>query len=113
MGKIYDTQGNKMNVQQILGEVVSTITDTQSEVLGRSLIAYNGVSASDRRMAHAILDSYKYIDGTTPQGERMRRLCDNLMTKYQKSIGNISVEDSSAYHSAICDIIRKSGLEKE
>jgi hypothetical protein len=109
MSKVYDESGNKLNTQQILSELSNVHYGIIADQLGKVLITDNSKSIKDdqMRLAHAILDSYKNIDGTTPPGERARKLLDNLMTKYQKSNGTPSAEDKAAYHSFICDILRE------
>jgi hypothetical protein len=110
MSKVYDTNGNKMSVQNMLEELRNN--SSYATPLAKALDTDNSKSIknSQMRLAHAILDSYKSVDGTTPEGERARKILDNLMTKYQKSNGTPSTEDNSAYHSFICDTLKTAGL---
>jgi hypothetical protein len=110
MGKVYDASNNRMGAQQMLDELrgngsLHPLSVALSSDLSKS------IKNDQMRLAHAILDSYKSIDSTTPEGERARRILDNLMTKYQKSVGTLSTDDSQAYHSFICDIVRKTPAE--
>jgi hypothetical protein len=108
MGKVYTANGEKMNVQQILAELQGTTVT--KEPLRKSLTSdlSKSIKNDQMRLAHAVLDCYKNVDGATPEGERARKLMDNIMTKYQKSVGTPSAEDQAMYHSFICDITRGS-----
>lgn len=102
MGKIYDKDGNKMNVAGIVAEVLATATNEQKKVLAGSIAKYD-VANSHAKVAHGILDIYKDIDGTSEQGMRLRKLLDNIMTKYQKS-SNTTADDQSQYHYLIVQL---------
>lgn len=102
MGKIYDKDGKKMNVTEICGEVMDIITEYEiSKLYG----AMERVQIKDAKplesLSHAILDVYKYIESTSERGQRLRKLLDNIMTKYQKSVGNVSEEDNKSYTNLI------------
>lgn len=96
MGKIYDANGNKMNVAGIVAEILEVATDEQKKMLADN-IAKHSVANSHAKVAHGILDTYKFIDGTTEQGARLRKLLDNIMNKYQKS-SNTTADDQSQYN---------------
>ena len=96
MSKIYDANGNKMNVAGIVAEVLEVATDEQKKLLADNIAKYD-MASSHAKLAHGILDSYKYIDGTSEQGMRLRKLLDNIMTKYQKS-ADTSADDQSQYN---------------
>lgn len=96
MGKVYDANGNKMNVASIVAEVLQIATDEQKKMLANSITKYD-VANSHAKVAHGILDVYKNIDGNTDQGARLRKLLDNIMTKYQKS-SNTTADDQSQYN---------------
>ena len=96
MSKIYDKAGNKMNVGAIVAEVLEITTSEQKEMLANAIAKYD-VANSHAKVAHGILDVYKNIDGTSEQGMRLRKLLDNIMTKYQKS-SNTSADDQSQYN---------------
>ena len=96
MGRIYDANGNKMNVAGIVAEVLEIITDSQKEALTSSIAKYD-MANSHAKLAHGILDVYKSIDSTSEQGMRLRKLLDNIMTKYQKS-NNTTADDQSQYN---------------
>lgn len=91
-----------MNLSEICAEVSAIITSEQKEVLGNAISKYE-FSNSQMKLAHGILDTYRLIDSTSEQGTRLRKLLDNLMTKYQKSTP-ASAEDQQVYHSLITDI---------
>lgn len=103
MSKIYDANGNKMNVAGIVAEVIAIATDEQKELLTKSLQKYADIDNSHMKVAHAILDSYRFIDGTSEQGMRLRKLLDNIMTKYQKS-SNTTADDQSQYNYLIVEL---------
>ena len=96
MGKIYDANGAKMNVAGIVAEVLAIATREQKDMLYNSISKYE-MANSHAKVAHGILDVYKSIEGTTEQGTRLRKLLDNIMTKYQKS-SNTTADDQSQYH---------------
>ena len=102
MGKIYDASGAKMNVAGIVAEIISITTDEQKKVLADNIARYD--FANDQmKLAHGILDSYKSIDSTSEQGMRLRKLLDNIMTKYQKStVAN--ADDQSQYRYLITEL---------
>ena len=104
MAKIYDANGNKMNVAQICAELLETMTDEQREVLARAVAKYE-FGNSQMRLAHGILDAYRSIDSTNEQGMRVRKLLDNLMTKYQKSIP-ADAETQAIYNNLIVEITK-------
>lgn len=104
MSKIYDKAGNKMNVAGIVAEVLEIATDDQKKVLADAIAKYD-VASSHAKVAHGILDVYKNIDGTTEQGMRLRKLLDNIMTKYQKS-SNTTADDQSQYNYLIGQLSR-------
>lgn len=107
MGKIYDKNGKKMNISEICEEIISTMTNEEVDMLYSNIEAHddevNDVNDAHGHIAHAILDSYKYIDSTSERGQRLRRLLDNIMTKYQKST-KTSDEDESSYKNLIRSI---------
>lgn len=110
MGKIYDKNGKKMNVSEICEEIISTMTNEEVDMLYSNIEAYDEeVDDAHGHIAHAILDSYKYIDSTSERGQRLRRLLDNIMTKYQKST-KTSDEDESSYKNLI-NSIKESKME--
>lgn len=96
MSRIYDANGNKMNVAGIVAEVIEIITDEQKKLLANSIAKYE-MANSHAKLAHGILDVYKSIDSTSEQGMRLRKLLDNIMTKYQKS-NNTTADDQSQYN---------------
>ena len=96
MGRIYDANGNKMNVAGIVAEVLEIATDEQKQVLADAIAKYD-MTNSHAKLAHGILDAYKSIEGTSEQGMRLRKLLDNIMTKYQKS-ANTTADDQSQYN---------------
>jgi hypothetical protein len=102
MAKIYDANGNKMNVTGICAELVEKMTYEQKQLLAKSVAKYE-YDNSQMKLAHGILDIYKDIDGTNEQGMRIRKLLDNLMTKYQKS-SPANAEDQAVYHNFIGEI---------
>lgn len=105
MSKIYNTKtGAKMNLAEICGEVADIITDEQKEVLARNINKYE-FDNSQMKLAHGILDTYRLIDSTSEQGQRLRKLLDNLMTKYQKSTP-ANADDQTIYHNLINDICK-------
>lgn len=103
MGRVYDANGNKMNVAGIVAEVLQIATSEQKKMLTNSINKYDGIANSHAKVAHGILDVYKSIDGTTEQGMRLRKLLDNIMTKYQKS-SNTTADDQSQYNYLICEL---------
>lgn len=96
MGKVYDANGNKMNVAGIVAEVLEISTDEQKTMLANSIAKYD-MANSHAKVAHGILDIYKNISSTDEQGMRLRKLLDNIMTKYQKS-NNTTADDQSQYN---------------
>lgn len=104
MGKIYDANGAKMNVAGICAEVLEIVTPEQKSALAANLAKYD--FANDHmKLAHAILDTYKSIDSATEQGARLRKLLDNIMTKYQKStVAN--TDDMSQYRFLITELTK-------
>ena len=102
MAKIYDANGNKMNVAGICAELVEKMTYEQKKMLATTVAKYE-YSNSQMRLAHSILDIYKNIDSTNEQGMRVRKLLDNLMTKYQKSTP-ANAEDQAIYNNFINEI---------
>ena len=102
MARIYDANGNKMNLQGICGELVATMTFEQKELLAKAVAKYD-YDNSQMKLAHGILDCYRHIDSTSEQGQRVRKLLDNLMTKYQKS-SPANADDQMYYRNLINDI---------
>lgn len=102
MARVYDANGNKMNLQGICDELVATMTVEQKEVLAKSVAKYE-YDNSQMKLAHGILDCYRLIDGTSVQGARVRKLLDNLMTKYQKSMP-ANADDQMLYRNLINEI---------
>ena len=105
MSKIYNANGGKMNLAEICGEIQQTITAEQKKVLAENIVKYENFQNSQMKLAHAILDSYRSIDSTSEQGTRMRKLLDNIMTKYQKSTP-ANADDQAVYHNLICEICK-------
>ena len=102
MAKIYDANGNKMNVAQICAELIETLTHEQKEILAKAVGKYD--YANDQmKLAHGILDTYRHIDSVSEQGARVRKLLDNLMTKYQKSTP-ANADDQAQYRNLINEI---------
>lgn len=104
MAKVYDANGAKMNLEGICTELADTMTIEQREVLAKAISKYE-FDNSQMRLAHAILDCYRLIDSVSTQGQRVRKLMDNLMTKYQKSTPANS-DDQKYYRNLINDICK-------
>ena len=104
MGKIYDANGNKMNLASICNEVAEIITIEQKDILARNISKYE-FDNDQMKLAHGILDSYKSIDSTSEQGQRLHKLLDNLMTKYQKS-SQPNADDMAVYRNLVNDICK-------
>jgi hypothetical protein len=102
MAKIYDANGNKMNVAGICAELQETMTTEQKQLLANAVGKYE-YDNEQMKLAHGILDVYRSIDGSNEQGMRIRKLLDNLMTKYQKSTP-ANAEDQAVYRNFINDI---------
>lgn len=105
MAKIYDESGNAMNMQQILGEISNTINDGDALTLGKAINMQTEGKNSLRKLSHAILDSYAAITD-----DRIKKLLNRVMIRYQKSTTPASNDDQSAYHSLMCDILKKAGI---
>lgn len=104
MGKIYDANGIKMNVGGIVAEILEKTSDEQKKLLSSNISKYNFDNAQ-MKLAHGILDSYKEIDSTTENGMRIRKLLDNIMTKYQKS-AQPSADDMQQYNFLITELAK-------
>lgn len=102
MARIYDKSGAKMGLQAICGELVESMTAEQKKVLAEATDRYN-FDNDQMKLAHGILDTYRHIESTTEQGQRVRKLMDNLMTKYQKSTPATG-DDLAFYHNVISEI---------
>lgn len=102
MAKIYDKNGNKMSVAQICAELVEVMTHEQKKMLAKAVGKYE-FDNSHMKLAHGILDTYRFIDSASEQGARVRKLLDNLMTKYQKS-SPANTETQSVYYNLIVEI---------
>lgn len=102
MARVYDANGNKMNLQAICTELSEVMTHEQKRLLGKSVAKYE-YDNSQMKLAHGILDCYRLIDGSNEQGARVRKLLDNLMTKYQKS-SPANADDQLIYRNLIDDI---------
>lgn len=102
MAKVYDKNGNKMNVAGICAELVEIMTYEQKQVLAKAVAKYE-FDNSQMKLAHGILDTYRHIESTSEQGARVRKLLDNLMTKYQKSTPANS-DDQMHYRNLINEI---------
>lgn len=102
MARIYDKSGNKMGLQAICGELVESMTAEQKKLLADATDKYS-FDNDQMKLAHGILDTYRSIESTTEQGQRVRKLMDNLMTKYQKSTPANS-DDMVFYRNVISEI---------
>lgn len=102
MSKIYDAQGNKMNLAGICGELQEIMTVEQKEMLAKACDKYE-FDNSQMKLAHGILDTYRLIDSTREKGMRVRKLMDNLMTKYQKATP-ANADDQVVYRNLISSI---------
>ena len=102
MSRIYDANGNKMNLAGICDELASIMTPDQKELLAKSVGKYE-FDNSQMKLAHGILDAYRLIDSTSEQGARVRKLMDNLMTKYQKATP-ANADDQTIYRNLINEI---------
>jgi hypothetical protein len=102
MAKIYDKNGNKMNLVGICAELTEVMTHEQKQLLAKAIAKYE-FDNSQMKLAHGILDIYRHIDSTSEQGARVRKLLDNLMTKYQKSTP-ANADDQMYYRNLINEI---------
>lgn len=102
MSKIYDATGNKMNLAGICGELVEKMTAEQKSLLAKNCDAYD-FTDSQKKLAHGILDTYRHIESVSENGQRVRKLMDNLMTKYQKSQPANS-DDQAVYNNVLVSI---------
>lgn len=103
MGKIYDKDGKKMGISEICTELLNTMTDAQVVMLNDAMAH----TSDDQRkeIAHAILDTYRFVDSSSEQGQRVRKLMDNLMIKYQKSTVQPTEIERDAYTGFINKLI--------
>ena len=101
MAKIYDVNGNKMNVAGVCAELQDAMTTEQKELLAKSVGKYE-FENDQMKLAHGILDIYKNID-SDEQGTRVRKLLDYIMTRYQKSTP-ANAEDQAVYRNFINEI---------
>jgi hypothetical protein len=104
MARIYDKAGNKMGLHAICAELVEITTPDQKKILANAIAKYE-FDNSHMKLAHGILDSYRLIESTSEQGQRVRKLMDNIMTKYQKSTPANS-DDQAIYRNCINDLSR-------
>lgn len=102
MSKIYDKSGAKMNLAGICGELQEIMTVEQKEVLAKACDRYE-FDNSQMKLAHGILDTYRLVDSTSEQGMRVRKLMDNLMTKYQKATP-ANADDQVIYRNLLTEI---------
>jgi hypothetical protein len=102
MARIYDKAGNKMGLHAICAELVEITTPDQKKILANAIAKYE-FDNSHMKLAHGILDSYRLIESTSEQGQRVRKLMDNIMTKYQKSTPANS-DDQAIYRNCINDL---------
>lgn len=103
MGKIYNAEGKRMGIAEICAEIKQTVTDQQRASIS-NMVWFNSKSEGmtpQALVAHTVLDAYHLIESYTEQGMRLRKLMDNLMTKYQKSATNASEEDMRYYKDLI------------
>ena len=78
------------------------MTDEQKDLLAKAVAKYE-FDNSQMKLAHGILDIYRQVDGNTEQGARVRKLMDNLMTKYQKATP-ANADDQVHYRNVIVAI---------
>jgi len=102
MAKIYDKAGNKMGLQAICTELVEITTPDQKKILADAIAKYE-FDNSQMKLAHGILDSYRLIESTSEQGQRVRKLMNNIMIKYQKSTP-AGADDQLIYRNCINDL---------
>lgn len=102
MARIYDKSGAKMGLQAICGELIESMTAEQKKLLADATDRYD-FGNDQMKLAHGILDTYRSIDSTTEQGQRVRKLMDNLMTKYQKSTP-ANNDDMAFYRNVLMEI---------
>lgn len=105
MGRLYDENGAKMNVVQACEELTRLLTEDELNKMSANMCTCDQHEASSHKMlAHAILDTYSSIDSTSDRGQRVRKIMDWLMTKYQKSIATTTEEENTAYTRLILKI---------
>ena len=102
MSKIYDASGAKMNVAQICEELKVVLTAEQRKSLSNACSKYE-FDNSQMKLAHGIIDSYRLIDSISEQGMRARKLMDNIMTKYQKSLP-ANADDQMYYRNLLVEL---------
>lgn len=90
MGKIYDADGNKMGLKEIVEEAKTLVN-------AGTIAPLRITNTNQYKLAHNILDIYKHISSNTEAGMRLRKLLDNLMTKYQKSTAVPTEEEQKMY----------------
>lgn len=101
MAKVYDANGNKMNVAGVCTELAEIMTAEQKGILAKAVNRYQ-YENEQMKLAHGILDTYRSID-SDEQGTRVKKLLDYLMTRYQKSTP-ATPEDQAVYRNLINDI---------
>lgn len=105
MGRLYDANGAKMNVTQACTELQTIMTHGQATMMNNAIKQYIHLGWKPNKIiAHAVLDSYVDIESTSETGQRVRKIMDWLMTKYQKSSYSPTAEDTEAYNNLIATI---------
>lgn len=106
MGRLYNENGEKMNVVQACNELVGKMSEDQMKAMGKITEQYVNMGWSDQKsVAHAILDTYSKIGSVAENDQRVRKIMDWLMTKYQKSTATPTAEEDAGYRMIIESII--------
>lgn len=102
MGKIYDKDGNKMDVAGICREIGDIIKPEESAEVAKQISKYDGVlDKPNAKLAHAFVDTYRKISSTDERGQRLRKLMAGVINKYQKSVTEPRAEDNAEYQELI------------
>lgn len=111
MGKIYDANGNKMDVAGICKEITEKVNADELKVMKECITKYDGILKKPNEiLAHVFVDTYRKISSIDERGQRIRKLTAGIINKYQKSITEPRAEDIAEYQ-ALLDYIKESTTE--
>jgi len=105
MSKIYDNNGARMTVLQVIGELTNEIPQSHAVTINAHMWKHvgsfvgNDIDHCDAQavFAHSVLDSYKFLPTETPEEEKSKKYCKYLLDRYMKSVSQDNSNDS-AYH---------------
>lgn len=99
MSKIYDENGARMTNEQVAVALKTIMPDEHKKLMATAISAISDkpdISNSRRIFAHAVVDTYRFMQTETPEQEKSKKWSKFLLDKYMKSTASSGAGEDKA-----------------